>query len=125
MNFNYYEFLEIDKSADKKTIKKAYNRLAMVHHPDKNQNSKESEELMKKLNEAKEVLLDESKRNLFDDELNAKETSKEPEPVVNNFHTSYSPVKYEPIIFLKIALVVVVIATVVYFLFKNEDVAIE
>ena len=62
---------------------------------------------------------------LFDDELNAKETSKEPEPVVNNFHTSYSPVKYEPIIFLKIALVVVVIATVVYFLFKNEDVAIE
>ncbi len=63
---DYYEILGISKTADAAEIKKAYRRLAMKHHPDRNQNNKEAEELFKEVKEAYEVLSDEKKRQMYD-----------------------------------------------------------
>ena len=55
---NYYEILHIEPTASLQDIKKAYRRLALLYHPDKNSNSKESTELFKQLSEAYQVLSD-------------------------------------------------------------------
>ena len=59
---DYYDVLGVDKSADATAIKKAYRKLAMKYHPDKNPGDKEAEEKFKEINEAYEVLSDETKR---------------------------------------------------------------
>lgn len=66
MEFDYYEILQIEKSADSGTIKKAYRKQALKFHPDRNQGDKEAEEQFKKINEAYEVLSDENKRSIYD-----------------------------------------------------------
>ena len=63
---DYYEVLGVSKSADAKEIKKAYRKLAMKYHPDKNPGNKEAEEKFKEINEAYEVLSDEEKRSTYD-----------------------------------------------------------
>lgn len=63
---DYYEVLGVDKSADAEAIKKAYRKLAMKYHPDRNQGDKEAEEKFKEASEAYEVLSDESKRRMYD-----------------------------------------------------------
>lgn len=63
---DYYEVLGVSKSADATEIKKAYRKLAMKYHPDKNQGDKEAEEKFKEINEAYEVLSDETKRKNYD-----------------------------------------------------------
>ena len=63
---DYYEVLGVDKSADATAIKKAYRKLAMKYHPDKNPGDKEAEEKFKEINEAYEVLSDETKRRNYD-----------------------------------------------------------
>jgi len=63
---DYYELLEISKGCDKSTIKKAYRKLAMKYHPDKNPGDKEAEENFKNINEAYQVLSDDKKRALYD-----------------------------------------------------------
>lgn len=63
---DYYEILEVSKSADKGTIKKAYRQMAMKYHPDKNPDDKEAEERFKAINEAYQVLSDENKRSIYD-----------------------------------------------------------
>lgn len=63
---DYYEVLGIDKSADKETIKKAYRKLAVKYHPDRNPGNKEAEDKFKEATEAYEVLSDEQKRPIYD-----------------------------------------------------------
>ena len=64
---DYYEVLGVDKNADDKQIKKAYKRLAMKHHPDRNTDNKESsEKKFKEIQEAYSVLSDSQKRSAYD-----------------------------------------------------------
>ena len=63
---DYYDVLGVDNSADATAIKKAYRKLAMKYHPDKNPGDKEAEEKFKEINEAYEVLSDETKRRNYD-----------------------------------------------------------
>ncbi|MDF1682888.1 MAG: DnaJ domain-containing protein [Patescibacteria group bacterium] len=51
-----YSILEIEKSATKDEVKKAYRKLAMKYHPDRNSGDKQAEEKFKKINQAYEVL---------------------------------------------------------------------
>ena len=63
---DYYEVLGVEKSADQETIKKAYRKLAVKYHPDRNPGDKEAEEKFKEATEAYEVLSDEQKRPIYD-----------------------------------------------------------
>ncbi|TCI01681.1 molecular chaperone DnaJ [Corallincola luteus] len=63
---DYYEVLGVSKNATEREIKKAYKRLAMKFHPDKNPGDKAAEEKFKEANEAAEVLTDEQKRQAYD-----------------------------------------------------------
>jgi len=64
---DYYKILEIDKKATPEEIKKAFRKLAMKWHPDKNKDSKAAEEKFKLINEANEVLSDPEKRKKYDE----------------------------------------------------------
>lgn len=66
MSKDYYEVLGVDRNADDTTIKKAYRKLAMKYHPDRNPDNKEAEEKFKELGEAYEVLSDADKRAAYD-----------------------------------------------------------
>src|ERR1700683_4473111 len=63
---DYYEALGVAKSASADDIKKAYRKLAMQHHPDRNSGDKNSEHKFKELSEAYEVLKDDQKRAAYD-----------------------------------------------------------
>jgi curved DNA-binding protein len=63
---DYYKILGVDKSADSAAIKKAYRKLAMKYHPDKNPDDKAAEEKFKQANEAYAVLSDPEKRKQYD-----------------------------------------------------------
>ncbi|SEN02936.1 molecular chaperone DnaJ [Nitrosomonas marina] len=63
---DYYEILGVNRDADDSTIKKAYRRLAMKHHPDRNAGNVKSEELFKEAKEAYEILSDPNKRAAYD-----------------------------------------------------------
>ena len=77
MEKNYYEILEVDKNASKEIIDKAYKTLAKRYHPDvQTQEGKEQkEELMKKVNEAYDVLSDENKRTAYNQQLASQNVS--------------------------------------------------
>lgn len=63
---DYYEVLGVSKSADATEIKKAYRKLALKYHPDKNPGDKEAEEKFKEAAEAYDVLSNEEKRRRYD-----------------------------------------------------------
>ena len=59
---NLYDVLEVSKDASSDEIKKAFRKLAIKYHPDKNPNDKEAEEKFKEINAAYAILGDEDKR---------------------------------------------------------------
>ncbi|HVI44457.1 MAG TPA: J domain-containing protein [Chitinophaga sp.] len=63
---DYYKVLGVDKTATADQIKKAYRKLAVKYHPDKNPDDKTAEEKFKEINEAYEVLSDADKRKKYD-----------------------------------------------------------
>lgn len=63
---DYYEILGVSKSADAAELKKAYRRLAMKHHPDRNPDDASAEEKFKEAKEAYDVLNDDQKRAAYD-----------------------------------------------------------
>jgi len=63
---NYYDILGISKDAEPSDIKKAYKKLAMKHHPDRNQGSKDSEKIFKDVSNAYNVLSNPEKKQMYD-----------------------------------------------------------
>src|SRR5690554_4236878 len=63
---DYYDILGVAKNASDDEIKKAYRKLAMKYHPDRNPDSKEAEDKFKEAKEAYEILSDEEKRAAYD-----------------------------------------------------------
>ena len=63
---DYYEVLGVDRSADAKEIKKAYRRVAMKFHPDRNPDDPDADEKFKEATEAYDVLADQEKRTAYD-----------------------------------------------------------
>ncbi|WP_136796622.1 MULTISPECIES: molecular chaperone DnaJ [Desulfosediminicola] len=66
MREDYYDILTVSRSASGSEIKKAYRKLAMKYHPDRNPDDKEAEAKFKECTEAYEVLSDEKKRQIYD-----------------------------------------------------------
>src|SRR5438046_2474019 len=66
MKRDYYEILEVAKNASHDEVKKAYRKLALQYHPDRNPDDKEAEEKFKEATEAYEVLSDQDKRARYD-----------------------------------------------------------
>lgn len=66
MSQDYYSLLGVDKSSSQADIKKAYRKLAVKYHPDKNPDNKEAEEMFKQVSEAYQVLSDEDKKARYD-----------------------------------------------------------
>ncbi len=63
---DYYEILGVARNANEDELKKAYRKLAMKHHPDRNQGDNKAEEQFKEAKEAYEVLADARKRAIYD-----------------------------------------------------------
>ena len=63
---DYYKTLGVERSASEDEIKKAYRKLAMQYHPDRNPDDKDAEEKFKQINEAYQVLGDSEKRTRYD-----------------------------------------------------------
>jgi len=66
---NFYDILGVTQTATEEEIKRAYRKLALQHHPDKNPNNPEAEQTFKKIAEAYGVLGDSQKRNAYDQSL--------------------------------------------------------
>jgi len=63
---DYYKVLDVSRTATEADIKKAYRRLAMKHHPDRNPDDPDCEHKFKEAKEAYEVLCDAQKRAVYD-----------------------------------------------------------
>jgi DnaJ-class molecular chaperone len=99
MSKNYYETLEIEKNASEEEIRKAYKKMAIKWHPDKNLNNKEeSEKKFKEVSEAYEVLSDSNKKEIYDKygydglkEQNNGMNGHSPDDIFNMFFGGQSP----------------------------------
>ncbi|PSM51970.1 DnaK system heat shock co-chaperone [Campylobacter blaseri] len=65
-SLDYYEILEVSRDASDDEIKKAFRKMALKYHPDRNQGDKEAEKKFKEVNEAYQCLGDREKRNIYD-----------------------------------------------------------
>src|SRR6201991_4339506 len=66
MSQDYYELLGVGRTASADDLKKAFRKLAMQHHPDRNRDDKEAEKRFKSINHAYDVLKDPEKRAAYD-----------------------------------------------------------
>lgn len=66
MPIDYYQILKVSRTATAAEIKKAYRKIAMKYHPDRNPDNQEAEEKFKDAAEAYEVLSDQGKRDIYD-----------------------------------------------------------
>lgn len=78
MDLDYYKILGIEKNASKEDIKKAYKKLAIKYHPDKNSGELLSEEIFKKVKKAYETLINDEKRKIYDVKTVVKPNKKTP-----------------------------------------------
>lgn len=91
---DYYKILGVTHNANADEIKKAYRRLALLYHPDKNQGDKAAEEKFKEIAEAYEVLSDPAKRQHYDNLLAFGKTNKTNFTSQQNFQETEQP-KYK------------------------------
>lgn len=66
MSKNYYELLGVSKTASAEEIKKAYRKMALKYHPDRNKGDQNAEKMFKEINEAYDVLKDPQKKAAYD-----------------------------------------------------------
>ena len=66
MSQDYYELLGVSRTASADDLKKAFRKLAMQHHPDRNKDDKEAEKRFKTINHAYDILKDPEKRAAYD-----------------------------------------------------------
>lgn len=84
---NYYYFLGVKENASEEEIKKAYRKLSLKYHPDKNPNDEFFELRFMEIKEAYEMLVDAEKRRIYDDNLSQVQRSYRPNlpPVIKSF----------------------------------------
>ena len=84
---NYYYFLGVKENASEEDIKKAYRKLSLKYHPDKNPNDDYFETRFMEIKEAYEMLIDPEKRRIYDDNLSHEQRSYRPNlpPTIKSF----------------------------------------
>lgn len=92
---NYYYFLGINEDASAEDIKKAYRKLSMKYHPDKNDNDEFFELRFREVQEAYDTLIDEDKRRTYDHLLSQQQRSTRSNlpPRIKSFHANKIRVK--------------------------------
>ena len=95
---DYYQVLGVDRSASQDDIKKAYRKLAMQYHPDKNPGNKAAEDKFKEISAAYEVLSDESKRSSYTGRTSSSSSSfyNRSDPFGPNFWKQYTGRNEDP-----------------------------
>ena len=90
---NYYDILGIDKNATKKQIKKAYRKLSMKYHPDKKPNDPIATEKFKEINQAHQILIDETKRRDYDLQMPDEKPQEKPQETTSYYTEPEKPIR--------------------------------